>query len=75
VTIGKDCGSSYINQALATESRRRLANVTDIGSDTGYSREAAIQNDLFREFEYEVKRAYDPDELENGHCVPSAYWG
>ncbi|KAL3454207.1 hypothetical protein BJX65DRAFT_262995 [Aspergillus insuetus] len=67
---GKDCGSSYINQALAIESRRRLADVTDIGSDTAYSREAAIQNDLFREFEYEVKRAYDPDELEDGDCVP-----
>jgi hypothetical protein len=43
--------------------------VTDLGRDTAYSREAAIQNDLFREFEYEVKRAYDPDELEDGDCV------
>ncbi|KAL2860067.1 hypothetical protein BJX68DRAFT_224268 [Aspergillus pseudodeflectus] len=65
---GKDCGSSYINQALARDSRRRLADV-DLGSDTEYSKDAAIETDLLREFEYEVKRGYNPDTLEDGDCV------
>jgi hypothetical protein len=68
VNLGKDCGSSYINQALARHSRRRLADV-DLGSDTEYSKDAAIETDLLREFEYEVKRRYNPDDLEDGDCV------
>ncbi|KAL4786834.1 hypothetical protein BJX76DRAFT_320352 [Aspergillus varians] len=61
---GKACGSTYINQAFMEESRERLAHVTLMGREPTYSKEAVIQDDLFRRFEYELKRCYDPDEWE-----------
>ncbi|KAL2793907.1 hypothetical protein BJX66DRAFT_338340 [Aspergillus keveii] len=63
---GKDCGSSYMNQALGRETMQRLADVTDLRSDKAHSTEPAIQVNFWRDFEYELKRAYDPDELEDG---------
>jgi hypothetical protein len=48
---------------------QRLADVTDLGSDKAHSTEPAIQVNFWRDFEYELKRAYDPDELEDGECV------
>ncbi|OXN23932.1 hypothetical protein CDV57_07872 [Aspergillus fumigatus] len=55
---GKDCGSSFINQAFIEETRERLAHIIELGSEPRYSKEAVLQ-DLFRTFEHELKRAYD----------------
>ncbi|KAH1430550.1 hypothetical protein KXX32_003984 [Aspergillus fumigatus] len=55
---GKDCGSSFINQAFIEETRERQAHIIELGSEPRYSKEAVLQ-DLFRTFEHELKRAYD----------------
>ncbi|KAH3463523.1 hypothetical protein KXV78_000776 [Aspergillus fumigatus] len=55
---GKDCGSSFINQAFIEETRERLAHIIELGSEPRYSKEAVLQ-DLFCTFEHELKRAYD----------------
>ncbi|GAQ03697.1 hypothetical protein ALT_1018 [Aspergillus lentulus] len=57
----KDCGSSYINQAFIEETRERLAHIIEMGREPSYSKEAILQHDLFRNFEHELKRIYDPD--------------
>ncbi|KAL2831285.1 hypothetical protein BJY01DRAFT_260606 [Aspergillus pseudoustus] len=72
---GKDCGSSYINQALSEEAKRRLANVSGLGSETVYSKEAVIHHDLFRAFEQEVKRTYDPAEMDEAERIAVRLWG
>ncbi|KAE8358632.1 hypothetical protein BDV27DRAFT_65963 [Aspergillus caelatus] len=63
---GKDCGSSYINQAFIEESRERLAHIIELGREPRYSKEAVLQEDLFRAFEHERKRIYDPADWEEG---------
>lgn len=64
--IGKDCGSSYINQAFIEETRGRLAHITDLGRGPDRSKEAVLQRDLFRPFENELKRNYSPAFWEDG---------
>ncbi|GFF96078.1 hypothetical protein IFM47457_10691 [Aspergillus lentulus] len=61
IPAGKDCGSSYINQAFIEETRERLAHIIEMGREPSYSKEAILQHDLFRNFEHELKRIYDPD--------------
>ncbi|PIG89926.1 hypothetical protein AARAC_003548 [Aspergillus arachidicola] len=66
IPAGKDCGSSYINQAFIEESRERLAHIIELGREPTYSKEAVLQQDLFRTFEHELKRIYDPADWEEG---------
>ncbi|GIJ84943.1 hypothetical protein Asppvi_003798 [Aspergillus pseudoviridinutans] len=63
---GKYCGSSYINQAFIEETRERLAHIIKLGWEPIYSKEAVLQQDLFRTFENELKRIYDPADWEEG---------
>ncbi|KAF4209219.1 hypothetical protein CNMCM8980_005198 [Aspergillus fumigatiaffinis] len=63
---GKDCGSSYINQAFIEESRERLAHIIELGWGPVYSKEAVLQEHLFLNFEHELKRIYDPADWEEG---------
>ncbi|OGM45256.1 hypothetical protein ABOM_006452 [Aspergillus bombycis] len=72
---GKDCGSSYINQAFIEESRERLAHVIELGREPIYSKEAVMQEDLFRKFEHEQKRIYDPDDWEEGENISLRIFG
>ncbi|KAL4864781.1 hypothetical protein BDV12DRAFT_7624 [Aspergillus spectabilis] len=72
---GNDCGSSYINQALMEESRRRLEHLTDLGRGPVYSKEGVIQEDLFSCFEHKVKRTYDPAKLEDGEPIRLRVYG
>lgn len=64
--IEKDCGSSHINQAFIKETRERLVHTTDMGSGPDRSKEAVLQRDLFRPFENELKRNYDPVSWKDG---------
>ncbi|GFG15829.1 hypothetical protein IFM61392_09182 [Aspergillus lentulus] len=61
IPAGKDCGSSYINQAFIEETRERLAHIIEMGREPSYSKEAILQHNLFCIFEHELKRIYDPD--------------
>ncbi|KAL4951881.1 hypothetical protein BDW69DRAFT_30874 [Aspergillus filifer] len=63
---GKDCGSSYINQAFMKETRSRLEHITDLEDTHSYSKESVIQEYVLRPFECEVKRSYDPAGLAIG---------
>ncbi|KAL4819764.1 hypothetical protein BDW67DRAFT_181481 [Aspergillus spinulosporus] len=65
---GKDCGSSYIDQALIQDCRRRLAHITEIGCEPLFSKEAIMQDNLFRTFEQELKRYYDPEDWDKEEC-------
>jgi hypothetical protein len=60
---GKVCGSSFINQAFIQEARKRLEHI-ELGWEPSYSKEAVLQEYLFRTFEHELKRIYDPAEWE-----------
>ncbi|KAB8265012.1 hypothetical protein BDV32DRAFT_116930 [Aspergillus pseudonomiae] len=66
---GKDCGSSYINQAFIKESRERLAHIIELGREPMLSKEAVIQEDLVRKFEQEQKRNYDPGDWEEDETI------
>ncbi|KAF7165387.1 hypothetical protein CNMCM6106_001577 [Aspergillus hiratsukae] len=63
---GKDCGSSYINQAFIEETRERLAHIIELGWGPVVSKEAVVQESLFHTFEHEQKRIYDPADWEEG---------
>ncbi|KAL4795053.1 hypothetical protein BDV19DRAFT_389709 [Aspergillus venezuelensis] len=63
---GKNCGSSYINQAFIKETRSRLEHITDLGETHSSSKESLIQEYVLRPFECEVKRVYDSAGLETG---------
>ncbi|KAL5358282.1 hypothetical protein BJX96DRAFT_39305 [Aspergillus floccosus] len=63
---GKDCGSSYINQAFIEETRERLAHIMELGWNDVYSKEAVLQETIFQTFEHELKRIYDPAVWEEG---------
>ncbi|EAW15647.1 uncharacterized protein NFIA_049880 [Aspergillus fischeri NRRL 181] len=63
---GKDCGSSYINQAFIKESRERLAHIIELGWEPVYSKEAVLQEHVFLNFEHELKRNYDPADWKEG---------
>jgi hypothetical protein len=57
---GKDCGSSFIDEAFIKETRKRLAHIPTLGMEPEYSTEIVLQDDLFCKFERELKRNYDP---------------
>ncbi|GAB1195633.1 hypothetical protein APSETT444_004895 [Aspergillus pseudonomiae] len=69
MATGKDCGSSYINQAFIKESRERLAHIIELGREPMLSKEAVIQEDLVRKFEQEQKRNYDPGDWEEDETI------
>ncbi|KAL4919237.1 hypothetical protein BDW62DRAFT_200116 [Aspergillus aurantiobrunneus] len=66
---------NYINQALIEESRQRLAHLKDFGRGPNFSKEGDMQEQLFRKFEDDTKRKYDPAQLGDGEPVRLRVYG